>query len=135
MTTGKKIFVGVGVAAAAAFILFNLYIMFGYGYESRATVNEAIAASRPMREAVMAFRASNGRWPGEADAGRFRVADPGPARSIAYDAAQKGVVITMSGSRYEGKRFIFAGEDRDGVPAWSCRPIDIEAKYLPAACR
>ena len=124
------------VLIASGLLLFLLYAA-NTGYDSRRYVGNAIAAAMPVREAVMAFRKARGQWPGAADAGRLRV-DPNEsrgARSVVYDPSRKAVVITMGGSWYEGKRFEFAGEDRSEGPAWNCRTIDIDTKYLPASCR
>jgi hypothetical protein len=56
-------------------------------------------------------------------------------RTIHYDTERKAVVITMGRLPYEGKRFGFFAEERDGKMEWSCRKIDLDPKYLPAACR
>ena len=133
-TLVKAVIVVTIVAAA----LFALYIAFGYGYEKRAMVTEAIGEAAPMKERVMAYRQLMGKWPGMTDATTFRV-EPSKlnrARSVSYDPAKHAVVITMEGSdALAGKRFAFYGEDGAQGPAWSCRTIDLETKHLPAACR
>ena len=135
--SGFKLVQAIVVVALVAIGLFVLYISTGYGYESRAMVNDAIGESASMREGVMKFRQSQGRWPEVADAAKFK-ADRSQlrrARSIDYDPAKHAVVITMEPQVYAGKRFAFYGQDGPDGPSWSCRAIDIETKHLPAACR
>jgi len=107
------------------------------GYDTRRWVSEAIVDSEALKSNVMAFRVAQGRWPGQADAARF-VVDPSKlkrARSVAYDPGQRAIVITMDEHAYAGRSFAFYGAEGAKGPEWSCRAIDIETKYLPAACR
>jgi hypothetical protein len=124
------------VLGACGLLLFVLYAV-NAGYDSRRHVGNAIAAAVPVKDLVMAYRMASGKWPVEADAGRLRLTpnESRGARSIVYDPSRKAIVITMAGPWYEGKRFEFVGEDRVEGPVWSCRRIDIDAKYLPASCR
>ena len=125
------------VLVAIAGILFLIYVALGTGYDSRRHVAEAMQEALPVRDDVMEFRRKNGTWPQAQDATRLAAAAPRPeqARSIRYDPARRAVVVTMGHGPYEGKRFGFFGQDRDGKPEWTCHPIDLEPKYLPANCR
>ena len=107
------------------------------GYKTRGWVSDAIGEAAPMREGVFRFRQSQGKWPGVADAAKFKVdrSQLKRARSIEYDPANRAVVITMDPEQLGGQRFAFYGEESPEGPGWSCRRIDIEAKHLPASCR
>jgi hypothetical protein len=122
---------------AIAVTCFVVYVGFGAGYNSRRYVTYAMEDAGRLKSDVTDFRRANKRWPDAAEALKM----PGAkalsrdVESIVYDAERKAVVITMGHRPYEGKRFGFFAEERDGKPDWSCRTIDLDPKYLPAGCR
>lgn len=133
----KKRMIGIGIAVAAIVLVCAGYVMFMQGDAARSMVRVAITQSTPLRDSVMAFRRERGRWPGQAEAERFRI-DPSRlqyVRAVVYDPKEKAVVIMMKPAPIDGKRFAFYGEEHGGTPQWVCRGIDIEATYLPASCR
>jgi len=122
---------------ALGIVCLVVYIGFGSGYNSRRHIANAIEDAGRLKADVAAFRLKNNRWPDAREAAQM----PGAkkqyydVRAIGYDAEKKAVVITMDKLPYEGKRFGFFAEDRDGKLEWACRRIDIDTKYLPAGCR
>ncbi len=128
--------VWLAVVAGVAILLFGLYIAFGSSFEDRRDVRLAMAEGADMREAVAAFQRRTGRWPRADESGEFR-ADPSRlnhARSIVFDAGRRAVVVTMRRQPYTGRSFAFIPDDAT-PPRWSCKPIDLDAKYLPESCR
>ena len=113
------------------------YVATHSGYDSRRYVSEAIKAAESLKARVVSYHESKKALPkgGEAQAFRAEVAQLDRVRAIEWDASREMVVITMDGTWYPGKRFGFVAEIREGRIEWVCRPIDIEAKHLPAACR
>ena len=109
-----------------------------HGYRSRALISEALADGGAMRSRVAEFYEKNRRLPQPADATGLQLAgsDLKRARSVAWDAPGRRIVITVSEPEsLAGKRIALNAEERDGRLDWSCRAIDLEGKYLPGACR
>jgi hypothetical protein len=127
------------VAVAAAVVLVVLVILKGScsGYDTRRVVSEAIGEAAAVKARVEEFYRKNAALPGAADAPAFRIdaTQASSARRIEWNATARSVVITMDGEPYAGKRFAFEPVVRDGRLDWTCRSIDIDVKYLPAACR
>ncbi len=65
---------------------------------------------------------------------KFRVDAGKNAQCVAYDAAKRMIVVTM-GEHFKDQRFAIQAEEKGGPIAWTCRTIDLDPKYLPAACR
>ena len=106
-------------------------------YTPRVRVSESLAMAASLKEAVGVFHAQHRRFPAAHEIEKARL-DPGKdGRSLAYDSQQQSIVITM-GDRdpsLKGKRFALRAEVRGGEIHWNCRTIDLDRKYLPAACR
>ena len=127
------------IAVAAAMILVVLLVLKGScsGYDNRRIVTEAINEAAPVKARVEEFYRKNGALPKGADAAAFRLdaTQLRSARRIEWSATGRALVITMDGEPYAGKRFAFEPSERDGHFEWTCFAIEMEAKYLPAACR
>lgn len=106
------------------------------GYRPRQLVNEDLAEGLVLRTRIAESYEARRRLPQASEAEAFQVSpsELGRAQSVVWDAAGRRIVVTVDRVQ-PGKRFAFYAEERDGTLAWSCRTIDLEAKYLPASCR
>jgi pilin len=122
-------------AIAAAVLLIALLVWKGScsGYDSRRAVSEAIAEAAPLKARVEQLYASKAALPKAGDP-EFRIDKPKSAQRIEWNP-KAGVIITMEGQPYPGKSFAYEPIVQDGRIEWTCRALDIETKYLPAACR
>jgi type IV pilus assembly protein PilA len=131
-------FVEVMIVVAIALIASALTIPAWHGYRPRGMVKEAIQETRSqVTEDIDQFFASYGRLPNVAESARYRVAARrlDSARSVAWHPDSRLVVVTMKDRIYEGKRFAFRAEPKDGHLTWTCGTVDLEPKYLPSGCR
>jgi type IV pilus assembly protein PilA len=131
-------FVEVMIVVAIALLASALTIPAWHGYRPRSMVNDAIHETRSqLTEDIDQFFASYGRLPNEAESARYRVAPRrlDSARSVAWHPESRLVVVTMKDRMYEGKRFAFRAEPKEGHLTWTCGTIDLEPKYLPSSCR
>jgi hypothetical protein len=104
-------------------------------YGPRARVSEGVTIGASLKTPIAEFHAQEKRLPGAQEANKFRhAAEMKYATSVGWDPERKAIVVRM-GERFEGKRFEFAAIEKGGTLEWVCRPIDLEPKYLPAACR
>lgn len=113
------------------------YVATYSGYDSRRFVGEAIKEAEPLKARIVEYHHRTRALPQGAEAKALRLDSSGlkRARSVEWDATRAMLVVTMEGKPYPGKRFGWMAEARDGSLEWTCRPIDMESKYLPAACR
>jgi len=108
------------------------------GYAPRAKVAEGASAATALQREIDEFYAEHKRLPGPQEQERFRFRKPMQyTQSIVYDADQRTIVVTMgdSSSSIAGKRFAIHAREERGALEWACRTIDLDRKYLPAACR
>jgi hypothetical protein len=132
MSNLKLVLIGGAVLGIVGF----LYVASHSGYDSRAHITEAINEASPLKDRVADFHAKNKSLPQAADVAAAKGALAlKRARGIDWDPARRMVVITMEGEPYPGKRFAYVAEPRDDRIEWVCRPLDLEAKFLPAVCR
>jgi pilin len=103
-------------------------------YGPRAKVLESVALAASLKEPIAAFYEEHKRLPAPHEAEKFRVDAGKYAQSVAYDAGKRRIVVTMS-DRFKDQRFAIQAEEKDGTIAWTCRTIDLDPRYLPAACR
>ena len=126
-------------AIGIAVLVMALFVVRGScsGYDSRRHVNEAMGEAAPLKARIEEFHREHRRLPqtGEAAALRLQEASLSSARRIEWSGANRMLVITMGREPYANKRFGWAARERDGALEWTCRPIDIDAKHLPADCR
>ena len=132
MSNLKLVVVCAAVLGIGAF----LFVATHSGYDSRRHVGEAIEEAAPFKARVAEFHERNKALPQAADAPMLRQDQKlRRARSVEWDAGRRMIVVTMDGQPYPGKRFGWIADEREGRLEWTCRPLDMEAKYLPAACR
>jgi hypothetical protein len=117
-------------------IMISLQWMF---MQSRPRARERIAIATLMafdtRTRIAEFHETHRRLPlGHESAAFASTFDNKEARSIAYDAGHRMVIITL-GTPFEGRRFGYQAEVRDGKLTWTCRTIDLSRRFLPATCQ
>jgi hypothetical protein len=106
-----------------------------YEYQSRAQVAEAARIAYELRTPVAEFHQQHGRLPGPQEAARFQHAEKMKfTASVRWDAGRRAIVATMA-ERFKDKRFELAATEKEGKLEWTCRPIDLDPKYLRADCR
>lgn len=103
-------------------------------YAPRAKVGETVLLANSLKQPITDFYHEHRRLPALHEAEKFRVDGGKYAQSMAYDAGSRMIAVTL-GDRFKDKRFARHAEEKDGTIVWSCRTIDLEPKYLPAACR
>lgn len=108
----------------------------GYAdYMPLAKVAEGVIIADSLKAPIAEFYEQNRRLPGPDEAKQFAFSEPMKyTASVGWDPARKAIVVTMA-NRFRGKRFEFPAEEKSGTLVWTCRTIDHERKYLPAACR
>ena len=125
------------IVAAAVGLGALLLVATNSGYDSRRFVGEAITEAEPLKARILEHHQRTKALPQGAEAKALRLDGPAlkRARSVEWDATRGMLVVTMEGQPYPGKRFGWIAEAREGHLEWTCRPIDMEPKHLPAACR
>lgn len=128
------------ITIAVAVVLLGYLVLVGScsGYEPRRYVMEAISESLPLRQAVEIHYRSRGALPASSRELQLRPESMKLryAQRVEWNAADRMVVVTMEPERYRGKRFGWvAAGGPGGAVEWTCKTIDLEAKYLPADCR
>lgn len=108
-------------------------------YTPRSKVSKGVALASTLKAPIAEFYDEHKRLPAPQEAGKFRVDGGKYTQSVLYDAEKRMIVVTMGDApqdpRIHGKRFAIHAEAKDGTISWSCRTIDLDPKYLPAACR
>ena len=105
-------------------------------YAPRAKVAEGVLLASSLKEPIVAFYIEHKRLPASHESEKFLAEGGRYTRSAIYDADQRMIVVTMGEMGVlEGKRLALHVEERDGTISWTCRTIDIDRRYLPAACR
>ncbi len=104
-------------------------------YVPRAKVVDALALTHPLKTSISEFHANNKRLPTSQEAEKFRADGGKYAEALVYDVDKRMIVVTMREGSYKNKRFALTAEEKDGALVWTCRTIDLEAKYLPSSCR
>lgn len=124
------------IALALAPLVPVLVMVQEYEYRAnRDKVAEGVSIAATLQSPIAAFYEKHKRLPDPQEAAQFRHSSPTKfTASVGWDATRKAVVATM-GERFNGKRFEIAAEEKDGALVWTCRSIDLEPKYLSAACR
>ena len=106
-----------------------------YEYHGREQVAEAARIAGELRVPVAEFHQQHGRLPGPQEAARFQHAEKMRyTASVGWDAGRGAIVATMA-ERFKDRRFEMAATAKDGKLEWTCRPIDLDPKYLRADCR
>jgi type IV pilus assembly protein PilA len=103
-------------------------------YTPRAKISETVSLAASLKQPIAAFYEEHKRLPAPHEAEKFRVNAGKYAQSVAYDAGKRMILVTL-GDRFKDQRFAIHAEEKDGTIAWTCRTIDVDPKYLPAACR
>lgn len=106
-------------------------------YTVRSKVSEGVSAAGSLRAPIAEFYKQYRRLPEPREAGRFRYDSSSRyTASVVYDAERKAIIATMGEwVPIKGKRFAMYVREQDGTLEWTCRTIDLEAKWLPGACR
>ena len=106
-------------------------------YAPRQKVAEEFSFGIGLQREIDAFYAGHKRLPGPQEQERFRYRKPMKyTQSIVYDAERRMIVVTMGDSPYiAGKRYAMRAREERGALEWTCQTIDLDRKYLPAACR
>ena len=106
-----------------------------YEYHGREQVAEAAHIAASLKTPVTEFYEANRRLPGPSEAGQFRHGEKMKyTASVGWDAGRGAIVATMA-ERFKGRRFEMAAAAKGDKLEWTCRPIDLEPKYLRADCR
>lgn len=131
----RKLVVWIASALGLA-IVAVLYVGANSGYDSRRHVTDAMEEARPLKARIEQFHTKNKSLPqpGDMKAAKTELSLK-QAREVDWDAAQRSIVVTMDGQPYPGKKFAYVAEIKDDRLEWACRPLTLEAKYLPANCR
>lgn len=103
-------------------------------YTPRAKVADGVAIAFSLGRSINEFYEDNKRLPAAHEAEKFRIDGGNYTQSVIYDAEKRMIVVTM-GERFKDQRFAMHAEEKGGTISWACRTIDIDPKYLPAACR
>jgi hypothetical protein len=104
-------------------------------YTPRAKMSEAVLSTSAMRNDLTEFFEKERRLPGPAEASRFRADPPSKyVEHVVYEPGESRIVVTMREVQ-PGKRFALYATTNDRTLTWTCRTIDVEAKYLPGTCR
>jgi Tfp pilus assembly major pilin PilA len=106
------------------------------GYRPRSIVADAINDSMPLRARIEEFYRKSQTFPEGAEAAAFRLErDLTESRSVVWSPAERMLVVTMGDNMHRGKRFGWKPVPSSSGLEWKCSTIDLEPKYLPAACR
>ena len=104
-------------------------------YSHRERIGEGMMAAVALKVSIAEFHANERRLPGAQEAAQFAYREPLKfTKTVTWDPARRAIVATM-GEREEGRRFELLAVEKDGALEWTCRTIDLDAKYLPASCR
>ncbi|MDJ0918888.1 MAG: pilin [Woeseiaceae bacterium] len=108
-------------------------------YTIRAQVSEGLSLAEGVKSAVVEYVENNQDWPADNEAAGL--SDPSQisgsfVQSVAIEDGN--VVITYGGqasSLIQSSELVLTATADGGVIEWSCYSDEIEAKWLPAACR
>ena len=122
----------VGIVAAVAIPTYQRYVL-------RSQVAEGLNLSSGAKSAVSEFYMETGSWPKD-----NRQAGLAKSTDIRGDytrkvVVQKNVIVIRYGihahAEISGDRVALIAFDNDGSISWTCTSSDIEASFLPDACR
>jgi type IV pilus assembly protein PilA len=123
----------IGILAAVALPAYQDYTV-------RAKITEAIGMASAAKTSASEHVIAKGSWPANnSAAGYASPSNLGVVRSIAIVGTVITVTLSTSGTaglgEAAGKTFTLSGSNQGQNVAWTCRPGDINPKYLPSSCR
>ena len=97
-------------------------------------MSESVSLAASLKQPFTDFYHERKRLPAPHEAEKFRIDGGKYTQSVVYDAEKRMIVVTM-GDPFKDQRFAMHAEEKSGTISWTCRTIDLDPKYLPAACR
>ena len=115
-----------GVLIIVVFVLLLAAAIPAYlDYRVRKSVEASVADAAPARRLIENHFAGNRGYPSSIE-----------AKTLRYDRQSGALTVLLQDGPVEGRSVVLIPAPTGyGALAWTCRSVDVPARYLPAACR